>query len=784
MPVLVSFFESKSSTPTIRQTKGQPTDLSKIIRDIKAGEYATQVSHLRSLPKKEANEGKKFLPAFTPSGVFSIRKEDGLSNHSAIIVLDFDDLENPSDIRDALSLDKWIYSAFISPLGRGVKAFVRIDPTKHKESFLNLADHYEKTLGIRADESGKDLCRLCFVSSDNDAYFNEDADTFILTTISQVNRNIASTDTFFEIETITQRIEDKKIDITGDYKQWVKLGFSLSSGLGEKGRSIFHRLSSFYTSYSEDESDKQYTECVKGKKSGVTLNTFFYLAQQYGIDTVVKKPGRIGDKKKVAAPGSIVQKGDNGHKFWNIVERTNSDGSKQFKGIEIDKLNLLTLLFKFGFRRFDISNGFSFVRVMDNIIQEVTTQQIQDSLFDHLKSLPEKLEKNVSREDVTKKVLNQIDTLFGKSLLSTLRNESAFSFNNDLREKSFVYYQNGFVKCTPGKYDFHPYSELQKAIWKERIIKRDFRPLPIDTTGNFERFIENICSQDKERKLSLMTIIGYLLHDYTEGKMKAVVLTDSKISEENEGRTGKTLFGKALKHIRNVCELPGKDFKADDKFKYQGCQISTQIMFLNDARERFKLEWLYNDITEGITIEKKNQSPIIIRVKYLITSNKTLKTNGASSRDRVIEFEFADYYSDKFSPQDEFKQWFFTEWDELEWLKFDNFIMNCLALYLEQGIYEVNPVNLQKRKLIDQSCKQFYDFIQSGEIKPNEEFCLQTITETFSDRFPDYEFRTAYPSKKVCQWLKILPSLTNQFFGLEMKHTKKSNGANFYIFSK
>src|SRR5574344_2890062 len=56
-----------------------------------------------------------------------------------------------------------------------------------------------------------------------------------------------------DVEVLTQRVETRGLDITGDYHRWLNIGFALVEGLGENGRDYFHRLSRFYPGYSEAE---------------------------------------------------------------------------------------------------------------------------------------------------------------------------------------------------------------------------------------------------------------------------------------------------------------------------------------------------------------------------------------------------------------------------------------------------------------------------------------------------------------------------------------------------
>ncbi len=86
-----------------------------------------------------------------------------------------------------------------------------------------------------------------------------------------------------DVECVVGEIERRAIDITSDYKDWVSLGFALADGLGERGRSYYHRISRFYPGYQEGETDRQYSHCLQSHGSGITISTFFHLAQQAGV---------------------------------------------------------------------------------------------------------------------------------------------------------------------------------------------------------------------------------------------------------------------------------------------------------------------------------------------------------------------------------------------------------------------------------------------------------------------------------------------------------------------
>ena len=87
-----------------------------------------------------------------------------------------------------------------------------------------------------------------------------------------------------EVQQVVQALTRRGIDITVGYANWRNLAFALADGLGESGRSHFHALSSLHADYNYAECDKQYTACLHGRGSGITIKTFFAMAKEAGVD--------------------------------------------------------------------------------------------------------------------------------------------------------------------------------------------------------------------------------------------------------------------------------------------------------------------------------------------------------------------------------------------------------------------------------------------------------------------------------------------------------------------
>lgn len=119
------------------------------------------------------------LPYVTPCGVFTRRRSDCLKLPSGLVVVDVDHLESPDEagrLKQLLFKDPYLAPVlvFISPTGRGVKAFVPCPIGKDSTEAVRWAMNYVHCMydtentqpGKGVDTSGKDLVRACFLCHD------------------------------------------------------------------------------------------------------------------------------------------------------------------------------------------------------------------------------------------------------------------------------------------------------------------------------------------------------------------------------------------------------------------------------------------------------------------------------------------------------------------------------------------------------------------------------------------------------------------------------------------
>nr|WP_314545278.1 DUF3987 domain-containing protein [uncultured Empedobacter sp.] len=183
----------------------QTITLQDLISNIKTGTYQEDVNTIRmaiGMGKPErADELKKNLLAFTPSATYSGgRKKEFIQEYNQIIHLDFDyiDEEDLIQITKQTSSIPYTLACFRSPSGNGLKVFIQVDSLvqHHDLAYKQVQEYYEKQLGINADPKCKDVTRLCFVSFDENAYYNPLATIFAVNTEAKekvVNQSLQMT---------------------------------------------------------------------------------------------------------------------------------------------------------------------------------------------------------------------------------------------------------------------------------------------------------------------------------------------------------------------------------------------------------------------------------------------------------------------------------------------------------------------------------------------------------------------------------------------------------------
>lgn len=748
-----------------------------ILEDIRLGKYKDLVNNVRSYPddKKKRDSEKKKLPLVGFGGEFQTRNNENLKNPSGLAMLDIDAVGDLSDIIKPIQDDEYTFSSFISPSGNGLKVLVKIPPVSndsdYKSFYIELQKYYDKY--AKTDESTKDISRATFLSYDPKLYLNPESKMF--------------TDRFI-VKNIPKKQTGIPVSDMGDVAQKLITWFNKKWTTGQNRNNNLFILSSAFNDYGVDKS-----VALDYCKSYIS-NDFKEREIESLVNSAYKKTENFGtkffeDEAKMKTVQKMVFVGSDKD---SIKKRVGDlDGlDKIIDGIEseIDQSIFWEISEKgkirISFYRFDIylkemgiskyfqdaeSAQFDFVTKDDNFINWTDPKRIKDIVKRDLL--------NRGYVDVWDAMASNT-SYFSKDYLSML-DTIEIDYKRDDKNTSFIYYKNYAVKTTKKKIELIPYNKLNALVWKKQVIDRDIE-IKDESEGIFKTFIWKVSGEDEERYYTLKSVIGYLLHSYqNDAKPKTIIFNDEMLNDDiPNGGSGKGLIHKAISKLKNIVTEDGKKFDPRGQFAYQKVRKDTQVFLLDDVGKNFNFENLFSVVTEGFTVEKKGQDPFKIPFnespKISITTNYTVKGDGPSFFRRVFEVEIANYFNDKHTPEDEFGHQFFSEWDENEWKRFDNFMIRCIQFFLKNGLVESKKVNLSLRKLKNNVGVEFMEFMEQFDFN-DFKYDRKKLRDKFNDEYRNIaKFNTAQKfNRKVKDYCN--------HFGYEFEERKNGGVVLFEI---
>ena len=183
----------------------------------------------------------------------------------------------------------------------------------------------------------------------------------------------------------------------------------------------------------------------------------------------------------------------------------------------------------------------------------------------------------------------------------------------------------------------------------------------------------------------------------------------------------------------------------------------------DDVKKNFQFENLFSVITEGIDITYKGKDTIKLPVedspKIVISTNYVLKGNGDSHDARKFELELSTFFNANNTPYEFFGDYLFTDWDELEWARFDCYMIECLKKYLNNGLVSYKSISLPLKKLEANLGKELFEFCL--ELPKNEWLSGQETYDKY--KFSISKSFMAKSKKEVTQSIKKFCD----FFGYE-----------------
>lgn len=533
---------------------------------------------------------------------------------------------------------------------------------------------------------------------------------------------------------------------------------------------------------------------------------------------------RFNDKGELESAQPI----ESDEKYWDEIEKRDRDGNTRIT-YEFKYKRSRIFLHNRGFGRYQrLDNTFDWIHLDPPTVTTVQPWEIRDYL--------EEFTEMNAPEDFLEMIIKGGPQYLGPDKLSGLP-FIVPNFTKPERDKQMFYFSNICWEIVQdGVKELH-YSNISNHIWKDErnessvtLLKSPLIQVSQDAEGkwfyiispegqrcNFLQFLVNTSNFTWRKKrmidegncnitldtdeeyenivhlVSKLCAIGYMLMDCKDkANARAVVAMDGKQSEvgASNGRSGKSLVGEAFKHVRKSVVINGKNSElAKDNFLWDEVTEKTKVVFIDDVRAGFDLEFLFANITGDWTVNYKggrrctfpfSQSP-----KIYITTNHALKGDGSSFRARQWIIAFSDYYNDNFSPLDDFGQLFFDEWDFEQWNLFWNLLATCVQLYLKHGYVASPGERIEIRKLRQEMTEEFLSWAEeyfSDPAKRNVQLVRKELYDAFLTYVPEqrkYCSPTAFKRRiiKYCEYKGYLfnPQKYDRITGLPIYLDKDGN---------
>lgn len=519
--------------------------------------------------------------------------------------------------------------------------------------------------------------------------------------------------------------------------------------------------------------------------------------------------------------------------YWEEQTRESRDGQPHTQ-LQFNYYNCFNFLQNRGFFRIKMkSNTWDFIHIDNRVVHKVDNYAIKDfvtEFTEEIKEIP-----------VLNMLYRGGPQYLGHEKLSNLKFANPV-IEKAAKDSQCLFFRDKIWEITADGITEMSYAEFKNHVWEDKIINADVQlnPAPmveltimtdelrpklakeyqavengeffIDTTEagtrcHFLQFLRNTSNFTwrQERKfdrtgeendaplvdelmmnnrhlVNKLTAMGYLLHDYkNDSELKAVICMDGKISEvgASNGRTGKSLFGRAVEQVIPQVYISAKSRKiTEDNFLFGDVTEKTKNIFLDDVRANIDFEFFFPVISGKLKVNPKGGQPFTLEQtdtpKLILTTNHAINGEGSSFRDRQAFVAFSDYYNDEHKPIDDFGVNFFTEWEQDQWNLFYNLMANCIQLYFRslrdgwagknKGIVDPPMETLEKRRLRQQIGEEFMQWaeiafavntdgspVDAGS-KINQRNSRKELYDAFLDEYPSarkYITPTMFKKKAV-----------------------------------
>jgi hypothetical protein len=788
-----------------RKSNANPVTVSLFwfVHHIKKGEpfadnkdFKTIIEQIRSEPDPaKKTKLKKQLPCVSLSQICDPESRKITKSYSQLLQIDIDikdnidmfaDAHKVTAIREKLAKDPFIVLACKSP-SNALKCVIHYDSrvVTTADAHTLATAYFFDVYGLVIDKSCKDATRLFFATYDPEIHYNKKAQTLIYkypfdnpfdadkprfdvdltytpVDIPEFDDDVLTFDVgisiidnepkhntpgektpTFDIDHIFEQIELQQIDLTHDYSDWLNFGFCFAHEYGEAGRAYYHKLSKHHPNYTATETDAKYNECLKNHNGTKTIASFLQACRKNKIHIRRKQNTmltRVDKGAKDATPVDITY-----GTFWSL---------QAGKTAKIDIENLFAWLhakYKLKYVKMTTSETIEkpapliLTASKNNVLKSITISDVRNFIGQHIKSIKDAGE----RAKVENAILKDIGKLITDATLQTYLEYVEYNAKYDTSDVMYFAFKNGVIEVTANDISITNYKDADGFFWDSEVNKHNYEIKKDAENNSYADLISKITmdanlQESPKNYIWLRWLIGYSLHrrDRLQGAEKRmVILTENNIDPETaNGGSGKNLVFEGLTYLRKGVVTGGVVFNTGSTFAFQNCNLDTHLYAVSDPKH-FRLEHIYEYITGGVWVEKKNKQPFKVYPRIWGLFNTMIKGADDSDIRRMHVCIVSQFFNSGNLGRDYFKKELFTDFSENEWNSFYTFLFECCQLYLANkndppayapdGFLE-NKIELNTSTIFARFCEVHGGFENLGLWQLHEGFYLVSLDHFYS----------------------------------------------------
>lgn len=375
-----------------------------------------------------------------------------------------------------------------------------------------------------------------------------------------------------------------------------------------------------------------------------------------------------------------------------------------------------------------------------HVIADITSKKAWSIVYDYVKARSESMASEL-RDVYSKRFTDQSLGIYVGNKVDKVQKLMG------KKGETYFPYRNGLLVVRPDSVKLKPYTHetYYGEIWDDApTLTRDWKDSD-GKTSEMELFLRHMCGSELPDKAladrrydAIRGILGYEISACHEFLNWAVFLTDESLLND-DGGTGKSVAMKSIRYMRRMWIRDDATAKNKSEFDWSNVTRSIYNVGIDETDKDFDFREFFSKTTNSWNVQHKfvdgtDEIPEMETPLLMFCTNNIPRGMETSHERRKKIYEVSMHYHNT-TPLEEFGHILYADWDEAEWTRFDNFMVECAQYYLTSGLQEPNKsnINMQTKQMMRNIPDEVADWFENeyitkdneGKPLPSPDICKQ-----------------------------------------------------------